>query len=909
MNLANDDESHLQYHLVDLVSARSLHRRPWVVFVFVAMLLELGLPRTVEATPAIRVVSTIPRGSPEALYIDSRGGLLYQVGAPHDTEAFSGAVEIRDLTSLKVRKVFVVDSRPVSPAGAHSAGTLAAVDSTGHRLFFPYSTGGTSLIMAVVDGVAGRVVRSYNLCSPVTQGAGCAPSGGDSVEAVAYSRADDLLYLLYETPADGAAGSPPLLHPAVLHVQAVEAGTGNVRWSYRVPGCSSLFSNPSTAPPLGRAGDSLYVGCVAGVSSPNTGDAGTAVVLKLQVTGGGAPQNVAEYAAPRIPSKGLFDPVTQRVFLMDEASQLTSVFDGAHDVWVGDISSAEQPRSQMGVAAGSGRLYLCGVAGDSLGQKTGGLLATDAGVETPASVGAPFPNINCFDDTTLSPIQADPISRRLFVPLDNNRWGVVQDDLPLFRPPPKFDPDEGAEDVPEKAGVTGSTLSAEAGAYGTRIVWVGGPNNAVDNILTSNSAVGTGARQQVTEVAGLQMQNRNRDIRFADVPLARISNDGVEGGAISIGRDERFEADLSTLRAYQEGTRESIRKRLCPNTGDCAFDTTNTPSWPFTESMCFAFGGQTDVPSDTQEGSSSKCDLKALSVLADATAEKPVPAAAKSFFTELGGVVSVGEATAHVYLHRDPKLGLVAVAEGVSRNIVIAGTVFIAEARATATASAAGHPGKAGAVFKPEFKGVRVLAPGGQTAFECTDQCVPSEVIAAINETLGPRIRARFPQPGGFLKGSAKGTTASVEQGFWDRTEEEVLFDKPADDLTVPAFEIQVNTDVFSHSGYIVQLAGVSAFTRYAIYRLPQLLPPEGPVTTTINVKPPAIQVGTSTSTTAQQRVVTRTLIDRIRHGVRWIFRWEGAAYRVLAAWALLLTPLYMALRRRYMVRGAAQAG
>ena len=134
-----------------------------------------------------------------------------------------------------------------------------------------------------------------------------------------------------------------------------------------------------------------------------------------------------------------------------------------------------------------------------------------------------------------------------------------------------------------------------------------------------------------------------------------------------------------------------------------------------------------------------------------------------------------------------------------------------------------------------------------------------------------------------------------------------MLFDKPPNDLTVPAFELQVNMDVFSHSGYIVQLAGVSAYTRYAISRLPELFPPGGPITTIITGPPPIGPIGPSEIT--PPRVVTRTLVDKVRHGVRWVFKWQRDALRLLATWALLLAPLYVAVRRRFMLTGTPKAG
>ncbi|MCA1832060.1 MAG: hypothetical protein LC750_04865, partial [Actinobacteria bacterium] len=511
---------------------------------------------------------------------------------------------------------------------------------------------------------------------------------------------------------------------------------------------------------------------------------------------------------------------------------------------------------------------------------------SDAGAATPPPPGRELPELGCFDGVTWS-ITSDAASSRVFLPVEGDRWGVMTDDLPAYRRPAAFDPDQGAADVPEAAGKTESTFGAQAGAYGERVVIPGGPIGIFDNLTPGGNFV-----QNLTVGAGLNFQPSSRDLRLANIPVTKLGTDGVEAIATSADRDARFDADLAMLQQWHGGEREQLRALTCgpspspepapsgspspspsPSTG-CT-DTSHTPTWPFDYSHCYAFGGNTDQPTDTKDGSSATCYLKQLKVDATAHAEKPFSTDVRRILNGLAPIITVGEANASTSLMRDPTQGTVAKSSATARNIVIngaLGTIYITEATSTAIARAAGHHGTASTTFPaPEFRGVKITGPDGAELFGC-EVCVPSSVVDEMNQVLGPRIIARLPVPDDtFLKGSKLGTYASVEQDFWQRTEEQALFDKPADDLTTPALELRINTNVLASSGYVVQLAGVSAVASYRISKLPELLPPppiQPPVTITKVFPPPPLPNGGTGPTT---KTITTQIVEKVRSGVRWV--------------------------------------
>lgn len=833
------------------------------------MILAALAPRSaVGAESGVSVLGSFNYKGP--LYADPRGRLLYQV-----SRGLGSVVDIMDLDTLEVRRTVEL---PVSyggwigGGGTHRPATLAAVDSFRHRLFVPYLIDGLSgsapsAGVAVLDGPSGNV-SSFALRSP--EGAPML-SASYGIEAMAYWGPENLLYLLY-APARGSA-------PGRLYVQEVDAATGNARWSFEIPGCSDLFADNSFMPPFGRGGNNIYIGCIAGGHDRGflaasglvpTASIGTGTVIKIPLRGNQPSGGALAFAAPDAVSRGLFDSASERMFLEGGLGFL-EVFDGTHETWVGLVRSG---KTQLGINPELGRIYLC------YKKDSGGVSVTDAAVATPVPFARDFPVVDC--DSSLERIETDPVTGRVFVKSSDRKWTVLEDRVVKFESEPRIDYDSGAENIQESPGVTRSSFAGDASGYGTRLIWVRGPLGTFDNV---SALLGSIMRGLFADETDLRFQESSRFVTLGNVSQVNVTTDGVRAGAISADRDNRFHEDLENLRQYP-------------------YNPSDEPRWRYETSICRAFGGDTDLANDQHQGdfggtSTVSCDLEVSRSTANATAPQLVSSP----------ILSVGEAYSEIDVHRDPERGIVATVESVSRNVNIAGSLFIAEARAVLTSWAGGHPAEAGTSYDRTFSGIKLLGSDGNPIWECSQECIPQQAISVINQLIGPRMIARLPEPDPeLIDGTPKGTTASFRQNYWQLQEQRVLFDKPESDLTMPALEVTVNGNVFSNSGYVVQLAGVSATTAYRIFSIPQAgafpsIPPmqlglQGGGLPQIG---PVIDEGPAT--------FLRKVVERIRTGLKWVFALGGNAPSVLAAWLLLLSPLYFVVRRRLLLRNVPGAG
>lgn len=847
------------------------------------------MPAGSEAGP-VSLVGAFERIGP--LYVDHVSRLLYQVSNPGSAPA----VEIRDLDDFSVRRTVAFPIAPALPStGEHLANRLAAVDVRSHRLFVPYHAPAAGagdvphMRIGVVDGSQGTV-SSFALPSPEGSGAAGRAFG---VEGLVYWPEDDVLYAL-RTPT--TLTSVP---PGPVYVQEIEPSAGNVKWSFRVPGCLGLPSDPNSILPFGRNGTDLYLACVAGSQQATLGSLvtfGTNLVQKVPLPDEGAPTDTQSFPVPVNANRGLFDPASGRVFLSN--GQINTVFDGPNEVWVGVVSNAG---TQLGINSRIGRFYQC------TSDESGGLSITDAGILAPVPFSTAYPVVDC--EPSAIGIQVDEERQRVFVGLSDGRWGVLQDDVPPFEENPQEDPDAGAENVKEQPGVTETVLAGHGASYGVRAVWVGGPLGASDNILP---AVGQVMRQ-VTQGFGVDVAEAGRDIRVAEVANVKLAPEGVEALSTAGGRDDRTDSDLKELREWREEERERLAEESgCQDdpAGPMCLDTTTTPTWSYETTLCRAFGDTSDVlsaesPDDAFADGFSSASCKREPLHAQASARGP------SHVTS--GLVTVGGSTSDVTIERIQGKGIVATAKSVARNVEIGGSgedavVFIGEATATVTVRAGGHPGESGTTYERTFEGIKLLPPDGEPVKLCEETCVDEDlplVVDAINEVIGPRIRVRLPNPDpALVKGTKMGTAASFEQLFWDHVEAQILFDKAATDLTMPALEVYLAANSQTNAGLVVQLAGVTATARYKIFRLPTIAPFEPPLPPELEeipfdfVPPPPVEAPPDPT----PGVVT--MIERVRAGVRWVLGLGGGAPSVVAGWTLLLSPLYIWARRRTMVAG-----
>ncbi|MCA1838922.1 MAG: hypothetical protein LC723_01130 [Actinobacteria bacterium] len=821
------------------------------------------------------MIASFPAVGP--IYSDPAGRILYQI-------AFSSPetdIEIRSLETLAVLRTAVVNPNIASvPTGVgnHQPGGLAEVDPVGHRLFYPFRDQATNaLMLATIDAKTAQVT-----VSPLA-----APQSADlafGIEALSYRASTHTLYVLWSAPVGVPASAAARTGPIFISAVDVTNADISTLWFKQIDLCNSLFTDTFVSEPFGYSDGNIYLGCFSGSTA-----AGTAEVVKVRMNSDQTIMSMSAFASPAKPTEGAFDPIAKRMYLLN--SGIMAVFDGEREVWVGLLVPGS--RATMGINPAIGRVYLCG---------SSGFFSTDAGAGTPVPPGTDFSGLQCKTGDPTFPIVSDPSTGHVFVEGGDggSAWQMIADPIPAYEAPPVFDPDQGAEDVTEQPGLTESSFSSQGAAYGTRVIWVAGPMGNIDNstLFVGQVTRGDQFRNSPNDVPpglGVRFGEGSREIRFARVAGAKMSDSGVEAGAIAVDRDTRLDNDLENLRQHpfnQTAEDPSNRK----------------PQWPYTGALCLGYGGKTDVPvshgSSTMpvDGGSSavaSCDFSRLGIDASAHADQ----------YGVSGIVKIGESTAHVVTLRDPALGAYTQSTAISKNINIADQVFIAQAAATATAWAKGRPGKAGTDGRQfSFSGVRVFAANGTLSYSCNtvSQCDPANVVGAINRVFGPRIVARIPDPDPTFKdGTPMGTTASLEQNHWEQVQEQVLFDKPVEDLTVPALELRIGTNLLATSGYIVQLAGVTASSGYRTFRIPQgsgfgdLGASFGPIGgfTSDGVLPPPPDVST------HSKKVKRSLVQKIRTGMRLVFGVGHDARSVMASWLLLLSPIYVFVRRRSFLR------
>lgn len=836
------------------------------------------MPVQASAAPRLEALGSLRAEGP--IYIDETARLLYQVAVDGGV---GSAIKVYNLDNLAQTSTVELSAGlatlvpvPYRGVGARVTGGLAAVDSTHHRFFYPFRDPVTSApVLAVIDGKTGKQIVSYPFPSPV-EGA----DAGFGIEALDYRAENDTIYALSMTPvpADAAASGD-------VYLQSFKAADGSGARALALSQCGSLFPNRKNQALLAHSGDRLYAGCNSGSNI-----AGAGQILKMQLDTSGGIDSVRSFSIPELPSSGMFDAVHERVTILN-TTRLLAVFDGAHEVWVGLAIPSDRP--QMGINPGLGRVYLCG-------EKGIGLFSTDGGIASPVPPGIVDLSVPCVPGYSW-PIVTDGKRSALFLQIKNDNgadWTLFRDLLPAYEPPPRFNPDDGAQDIAEQDGLTQSVFSAQGAAFGSRVILVGGPLGALEN---SSYFVADEMRGDLGQGLKLRLAEGSREVRFARVATGKMSDTGLEAGAIAADRDNRVDSDLATIRQHP------LSAALQPGTDEGK----KSPQWPYAPALCFDFGAKSDQVSGTSKGASATCDFKTFSLDANAYVNKESIGDVST-----PGLFTIGESTSHVTSKRDAERGAMGIATATSKNIQIAGKVFIAEVSMTAKAWAKGRPGTADAhQYERTFKGVKVLGDDGKPIFQCESvkACIPTEVINAINEALGPRITATMPEPDPeYLNGTPRGTTSSFRQNQWDQIEESVLFDKPVDDLTMAAVDFRVNANLLNTSGLIVQLAGVTASAGYRIFKLPDAgganldLPsiqlPGSILGTTIDGGPTAPNGGT------EPKTLLHKIVEKIRQGMKLVFG-AGKDFRsVLASWALLLAPLYIGLRRRAYLRGTLAA-
>lgn len=840
-----------------------------------------------------------------------------------------GVVRILDLDRL----VFVSEvnlpllppgQRPATPrAGGSSVEWLHAIDYEKNVLYLGFLEEGLFGGVVTLDGntLKTKVHRRADATDP-TESLGCtAPSclpqvsgaaptllGMGFVPSLLTGAPPKLLFLLQEPKAPGMERNFNQ-----VWVSQWDAGSGRQDWIYRVSSCSGhqlpegAGAKYQLAVFQARRSSGIYLGCQA--------SGGTGQVVRLTVDSSNRPISEQAYPGPRGVVDVLADSNDDRVLMRVVAEEGESwwVFGGASSSYTGVVGVTLSPAAtSAGIDISSGRLYVLAPPTNSGRQRNqGGLLRADVRR-------APVPQAVADEEHAALGgvgIQADshPVTgeRRVFVMSGPTReYSIYRDDSPMSFDPLLTDLDRFTIDSEEQDSMTGVNFTGTGHAYALRTLLVGG----LEGVPPGGPDL-SGIRAGRHSVVWLDSPcgKGDRELSIGVVRQVVLSNNLSSASAVVGEADPGSKIDLGqpAARCYPHPRPVGFDplgakwpRPLNDSDGDGTSDVDEAAGqpWPFRGVECAGEGeGAEQHPSLEGFAATVNCRQNAGDVNAAAwgqVLDRPtVPGV---------GSIAVGEVSSVVRVYRDPARGLVARAEATVRNVSIGDAILIDSVRSVAESWAHGRPGTAATSFTRQLCGVRI--PSQNLSREgCGDPQQPAlgqqPVLNAINQVLGSRGRATAPEPDGQLRqGTPGGYLASIQKDRMEQISARSINNDPSSQ--VPAIEIVVfNDDPSEGRGrQIYQFAGVDASVTYGIF----LLGGEALADSYVDL-PGALADLIDTSSTqvvsmtpkAPTRRGPISPVQMFFDGLKFLLRSPGDAILAAVVWAVLIAPVFFAIRRR----------
>ena len=559
--------------------------------------------------------------------------------------------------------------------------------------------------------------------------------------------------------------------------------------------------------------------------------------------------------------------------------------------------STDQPR-QFGYDVSRGRFYM---------RNAKALFVSDVRHQ-PLPPGLPYPELA--DTYTVdhpdraephTVLGVDPVRHLLYLPdYATSSFLVYRDDIPDTPPATPFNVDAATSDIPETAGKTAVTYSGSANAFGLHALSEGGLTRTAYGLMygaEGNEGAGPFNCCPLDD----QLTPGDRDWYVGHVDNVALTNNGAS-------------ADSAAMDLSDSATQQDLHNHGVSGSGglDDQLGAAGVRPWDHA-SQCQDFGGSAASPPPVSSDigtSSVHCDQAQADVAADAAFSEGTDAAA------LSGIV--GSYEAHADTERDPKLGEVTHVVAVARHLTFpipGAPVSIGEIRTEATTSAHGRPHTAAAVLERSIQGF--VSP----SYTCTADCDPARAADALTgafQTAGILAVASAPPPDAayFPSGSPGGYQAVVTKDAATEVSERAVNDDPTD--TVVGLQIVFFTDnLEGRSRQILQFAGVHAESHYGIFAIdsgagstptagsPTV--PTAPSGAASATSPPLAGPGQETAHTAAPSS-PRTIVEAIARGMHDIWSLVVSNPRAAAAlaltWLLLLTPVYLAIRRRSLRAG-----
>jgi hypothetical protein len=759
------------------------------------------------------------------------------------------------------------------PVGLVDTRVPIAVDERNHTLMLvPNARAGTTPTAYVFAIRSGQIAQVGALATRFTP--------GSQVAGLTVDSAHDRVLVL----AAPYAGARTVADPAVggLQVDAWrlgDASSGKLTAELTTPApvpntCAQTVTTqfPAALAPTGD-GRAVFFGCVGNrvtlVSSlgPTMGEIGGVARLELFPAAGSTTPSFRLYPVGGNFSDGdtLSSPGGDRLLISSKDSIRTNVkvFDTTRDHWVGNVGIDGLGLYGFAADARTGRGY-------SL--LTGGMGVFELG-PAPVTQGRILDKFNEVIGSGKRLITFDPKTRRLFVPTSDNVVNggtaymlVMRDTAPPYDLDKAVDPDAGALDIAEQAGLTDSNRTADAAATGAEIRLVGGTGNLLLNI----------ARVQTP---GVVSQPGTRDYEFGVTRHVRLTNDTAEAEAITYRQD-----------ATTTGT------------------TTNSP--PAAPVQCVDFSGT--KAQQSADSVSATCDLAGQHVSATVTASVPrVVLTNDKTGATVPEPIQVRSASSSVVTER--------LASGVTKTTVTAeadgvdlfGVVQIGRVVSTAVTETHGRRGTAKTTYTRTF--TDVTAAGNAV---CHLACSLDLVRDRVNDALTGRAYVTIPDPG--ITQSPGGVAAEATVDKYQHVEDMLINEESADNVVSAAMIVVGYADATTTSRLVARFAAVSAKQSYRIYRLSADSGDDGsvpvvdprPVTgVTIPGTPGrpgetvTIPGGKGTASGGTQGGDTGGgLFGGLIQGLRVVFRSPGQIAGVACLWMLLALPAYLAARRRLLL-------
>lgn len=912
-----------------------------------------------EEQPQVELTGWMPSGSIDAhprMVIHSDLDLGFAIGRvplPGRTEE---RLFIYDLRALEILDNLSVPFTALSTS-------LAVVDEVNDRILFPpsdktYSSSGceTGPKPQMSIGVFNITDRSWSaLTVPCT--------GADQfkIQGLSYHPLTNKIYALGARQGDFAARNLVIgltnQNGQSILLRQMDATTSALDWEIdlQAAGCDSVI-NGSFGGLTARHGDNVFSYCY-GSRSASGGFQGFAVRVPLRegkpvykiADADNRPMPGTELMAevrtfPTLPGPlyPFVDPVSGRMLL------LTTTFTNGQAVWVldpvrerffGVIPSGLPPNADpsldtfAGLNPKTGRTYLLTGAG---------LLVADSRHD-PLPSGLSFPVLQTRNQEDGPYVAVAPSSNRLFVPVTGKGFAVLQDRVPEPLVPAPPDPDQGTSDIPEIPGETGRSFSGSASAFGIHAVNSGGVTRIVNTADPACFVVAV--RQRVADDQGrcvseqvISTGNREAFFSFSSTELGSQTGAFAKGSALTFSsKDTATDSDFrrfggcsweiltNRLGGYPPPTSPSVRPHVernqqtfndaesvfanaCGATPASQFRGGTTGAdgrgFPIPHAQCADFGtganSQEQLPGEgsaiSRAGQSSAgCDsVNARSDAQASSAGVALPGLADPLLT-------VGHSTSKVETSLTDQ-GIRTKATSTATGVQV-GPFYIAKIESETVTLAHGRTGTNSFDFRRSISGV--IGPGIDCAV-----CDNTEVIAAINNVLGQRMRVRVPDAKTFK--SPRGYQAVVLKDTGQRDSDRALNDD--DTHEVAGLEIILyNDNQFGRSRIVVQLAGVRAESRYGVFSLPDFGGGEteedfGLSTRLVGdldpIELPAL-VGASEAAGGGliDKIIKKILSipEIIEEGLRVIVMNFKEFGMLFATWSIFGLPVYLSLRRRLM--------